>query len=183
MPSVKEHNEQAAAAYAAVSGRYWIESLKDGRHVLIRPLTERNREREYAFVKRLAANSSHMRLLTPDCAPGTPVPSQYNNKRLAFGALIHDQGTLIDIGISRYAILNPHTCECAVTVADEWRRMHLGHLLMKHLIKAAHKNGFRQMTLTDAASNTAMQHLARAMGFMSCHDPADHTLVTHQLHL
>lgn len=183
MPSVKEHNEQAAAAYAAVPGRYWIESLKDGRHVLIRPLTERDREREYAFVKREAADSRHMHLLTQVYEPGSVVPSQYNKKRMAYAAVIHDHGTLVDMGISRYAIINPYTCECAVTVAEEWRRLHLGTLLMKHLIKAAHRNGFRQMTLTDASTNTAMQHLAAVLGFTSCHDPENHSLVTHQLYL
>lgn len=183
MPSVKEHNEQAAAAYAAVPGRYWIESLKDGRHVLIRPLTERDREREYAFVKHLAPDSRHMHLLTPAYEPDCAVPSQYTKKRLAYAAVIHDHGTLLDIGISRYSIVTPYTCECAVTVAAEWRRLHLGSLLMKHLIKAAHRNGFHQMNSMDTSSNIAMQHLANALGFMSCHDPEDQNVVIHQLQL
>ncbi len=183
MPSVKEHNEQAAAAYAAVPGRYWIESLKDGRHVLIRPLTERDREREYAFVKRLAPQSRHMQLLTPVYGPGVTVPSQYNKKRMAYIAVVHDNDALIDIGISRYCIVNPYACECAVTVAEEWRRMHLGTVLMKHLIKTAHRNGFRQISSFDIASNTAMQQLAKTLGFTTCHDPEDHSQAIHQLHL
>ncbi len=56
MLTVKDHNDQAVAAYAAVSGQYWIEALKDGRHVLIRPLTEKDRLREYDFIKRLSPN-------------------------------------------------------------------------------------------------------------------------------
>ena len=48
MLTVKDHNDRAVAAYAAVTGQYWIEALKDGRHVLIRPLAEKDREREYA---------------------------------------------------------------------------------------------------------------------------------------
>jgi hypothetical protein len=41
MLTVKDHNDRAVAAYAAVSGQHWIEAVKDGRHVLIRPLAER----------------------------------------------------------------------------------------------------------------------------------------------
>ena len=54
MLTVKDHNDRAVAAYAAVSGQHWIEAVKDGRHVLIRPLAEKDREREYAFIKRLS---------------------------------------------------------------------------------------------------------------------------------
>ncbi|MEX5669650.1 GNAT family N-acetyltransferase, partial [Pseudomonas neuropathica] len=63
MLNVKDHNDRAAAAYAAVTGQYWIEALKDGRHVLIRPLAEKDREREYTFIKRLSPESRHMRFL------------------------------------------------------------------------------------------------------------------------
>lgn len=183
MPSVKEHNEQAAAAYAAVAGRYWIESLKDGRHVLIRPLTERDREREYAFVKHLAADSRHMHLLTPVYEPGAVVPSQYSKKRMAYAALTYQDGVLVEIGISRYTIIIGDVCEFAVTVAEQWRRLHLGSILLKHLITTARRNGFREMHTTDAASNTAMRHLATALHFTTCHDPEDPEQVIHQLHL
>lgn len=55
MLTVKDHNDRAAPAYAAHPGEYWIESLKDGRHVLIRALAAKDREREYAFIKTLVA--------------------------------------------------------------------------------------------------------------------------------
>lgn len=56
MLNVKEHNDRAAAAYTAVTGQHWIEALTDGRHVLIRPLAPKDRDREYAFIKRLSPN-------------------------------------------------------------------------------------------------------------------------------
>lgn len=71
MLTVKDHNEQAAATYAAVTGNYWIEALRDGRHVLIRPLAEKDREREYAFIKRLSPESRHMRFLAQISEAGT----------------------------------------------------------------------------------------------------------------
>lgn len=72
MLTVKDHNDQAVAAYAAVAGQYWIEALKDGRHVLIRPLTEKDRLREYDFIKRLSPESRHMRF-SPRSANPAPL--------------------------------------------------------------------------------------------------------------
>jgi GNAT superfamily N-acetyltransferase len=187
MLTVKDHNDQAAAAYAAVSGRYWIEVLRDGRHILIRPLAEKDREREYAFIKRLSPESRHMRFLAQVSEPSTVMLDQLmdtdNKQRTAFIALVHDNGQLIEIGISRYAATGDHQCECAVTVADEWQHLGLGTLLMEHLIKAARHNGFRQMYSVDASSNAAMRDLAKALGFETHNDPEDSRQVIHRLGL
>ena len=43
MLTVKDHNDRAAPAYAAHQGEYWIESLRDGRHVLVRALAAKDR--------------------------------------------------------------------------------------------------------------------------------------------
>jgi GNAT superfamily N-acetyltransferase len=171
MLTVKDHNDRAAAAYAAVTGRYWIEELKDGRHVLIRPLAEKDREREYDFIKRLSPESRHMRFLAQI------------NEPTGFIALVHDNGKLVEIGVSRYAATGGLECECAVTVADEWMHLGLGTLLMEHLIKAARQNGFRQMYSVDASSNTPMRDLAKALGFETHNDPDDSRQVIHRLSL
>ncbi|MDR6917154.1 GNAT superfamily N-acetyltransferase [Pseudomonas sp. 3296] len=187
MLTVKDHNERAAAAYAAVLGQYWIEALKDGRHVLIRPLAEKDRDREYAFIKRLSPESRHMRFLAQINEPGTAMLDQLmdtdNKKRVAYIALVHENGQLIEIGVSRYAATDEHECECAVTVADDWKHLGLGTLLMEHLIKTARKNGFRQMYSVDSASNTSMRDLARTLGFDTHNDPDDTRQVIHRLYL
>ncbi|QJP95406.1 MULTISPECIES: GNAT family N-acetyltransferase [Pseudomonas] len=187
MLTVKDHNERAAAAYAAVSGQYWIEALKDGRHILIRPLAQKDREREYAFIKRLSPESRHMRFLAQINEPGKAMLDQLmdtdNKKRMAYIALVHENGQLIEIGVSRYAATDEHECECAVTVADEWQHLGLGTLLMEHLIKAARRNGFHRMYSVDASSNAPMRDLARELGFETHHDPESSSQVIHSLHL
>lgn len=187
MLTVKDHNERAAAAYAAVSGQYWIEALRDGRHVLIRPLTDKDREREYAFIKRLSPESRHMRFLAQINEPGKAMLDQLmdidGKKRMAYIALVHEDGKLIEIGVSRYAATAEHECECAITVADEWQHLGLGTLLMEHLIKAARKNGFHQMYSIDASSNAPMRDLAKALGFEVHNDPDDSRQVIHRLML
>lgn len=187
MLTVKDHNDRAAAAYAAVDGQYWIEALRDGRHVLIRPLAKKDRDREYAFIKRLSPESRHMRFLVQINEPGAAMLDQLmdtdNKQRVAYIALVHDNGQLIEIGISRYAATGEHECECAVTVADEWTHLGLGTLLMEHLIKAARKNGFRHMYSVDAANNAPMRDLAKALGFATNNDPNDTRQVIHRLYL
>lgn len=187
MLTVKDHNDRAAEAYAAVTGKHWIEALKDGRHVLIQPLSEKDREREYAFIKRLSPESRHMRFLSQISEPGTALLDQLmdtdNKQRTAYIALEHENGQLVEIGISRYAATAEHECEIAVTVADEWTHLGLGTALMEHLINSARQNGFRQMYSVDAASNTPMRDLAKALGFETHNDPDDSTQVIHRLYL
>lgn len=187
MLSIKEHNDQAAAAYAALTGQYWIEPLRDGRHVLIRPLEQSDREREYAFIKRLSPESRHMRFLAEIKEPDRAMLDQLMNtdgkQRMAYIALVHENGKLIEVGISRYAATAEQECECAVTVADEWQHLGLGTLLMKHLIRSARKNGFRYMYSIDAASNAPMRDLTKSLGFNRQIDPQDSHQVIHRLHL
>ncbi|KPN90579.1 GNAT family N-acetyltransferase [Pseudomonas nunensis] len=187
MLTVKEHNDRAVAAYAAVTGKYWIEALKDGRHVLIRPLAEQDRDREYAFIKRLSPESRHMRFLAQISEPGAALLNQLmdtdNKQRTAYVALVHENGQLIEIGVARYAAVGESECECAVTVADEWNHLGLGSALMEHLIKSARKNGFRQMYSVDASSNTPMRDLAKSLGFETHSDPDDTRQVIHRLYL
>ncbi|MBK5543484.1 GNAT family N-acetyltransferase [Pseudomonas sp. TH04] len=187
MQTIKAHNDRAVDIYAKVAGQYWIESLKDGRHVLIRPLTEKDRDREYAFIQRLSPESRHMRFLAQINEPSTAMLDQLmdtdNAQRMAYVALTHENGELIEIGVSRYAATGKQTCECAITVADEWTHLGLGTHLMKHLIQAARRNGFTQMYSVDSAENTAMRDLASALGFETHHDPEDSRQVIHRLHL
>ncbi|MNQ59296.1 MULTISPECIES: GNAT family N-acetyltransferase [unclassified Pseudomonas] len=187
MLTVKDHNDRAAAAYASVTGQHWIETLKDGRHVLIRPLAKKDREREYDFIKRLSPESRHMRFLAQISEPSTSMLDQLmdtdNKQRMAYISLVHENGQLIEIGVSRYAATGEHECECAVTVADKWQHLGLGTLLMEHLIKTARKNGFRQMHSVDASSNAAMRDLAKSLGFETHNDPDDSRQVIHRLYL
>ncbi|MCY7259549.1 MULTISPECIES: GNAT family N-acetyltransferase [Pseudomonas] len=187
MFSIKEHNDQAAAAYGCVTGQHWIEALDDGRHVLIRPLTEQDRQREYDFIKRLSADSRHMRFLAQIKEPDTAMLNQLmdvdGKQRLAYIALVHENGKLIEIGVSRYAAATGDQCECAVTVADEWQHLGLGSLLMTHLIRAARQHGFQQMYSVDSANNQPMRELAAALGFTTRTDPDDAHQVLHRLFL
>jgi len=172
----------------ALEGDHWIEALRDGTPVLIRPLSEKDREREIAFIERLSHKSRRMRFLgdfqhvtaaTIDRLMDVDYESQ-----MAFVALVHEDGVLREIGVSRFSATGDgRRCECAVTVADDWQGRGLGVLLMRHLIDVARRKGFRQMFSIDASDNQSMRDLASYLGFTRRMDPDDNAQVIHSLDL
>ncbi len=171
-----------------LSGTHWIESLADGTRVLIRPLRPEDREREEDFIHRLSPDSRRFRFLGGFKEASPELIKQLMDvdydKRMAFVALAHDNGKLREVGVSRYSATDePGHCECAVTVADDWRQRGLGVLLMRHLIDLARRNGFKVMTSLDTADNEAMRDLASYLGFHRRLDPGDSSQVIHTLDL
>ncbi len=99
-------------------------------------------------------------------------------------ALVHRDGEKREVGVSRFSLgADGQTCECAVTVADEWQHKGLGVVLMRHLIEVARARGIRSMVSYDAADNAAMRELADFLGFRRAVDPADPRQVVHTLSL
>ncbi|MCJ1882703.1 GNAT family N-acetyltransferase [Pseudomonas nitroreducens] len=167
---------------------HWVEALPDGTHVLIRPLRPEDRQREADFIAHLSPEARHFRFL---CTMKEVSPSFLNQlmavdfkDSVAYVALTHQNGELVEIGISRYArCADSHQCECAVTVADAWRHRGLAVALMRHLIETARQQGLQQMYSVDAAANSAMHELAHFLGFTSHQDPMDSTQTIHTLQL
>ena len=100
-------NASRSSAFAAVEGDHWVESLDDGRHVLIRPLREEDRERERQFINRLSPATRHFRFLGEIKEASPALLDQLmdidDQQSMAFGALVHEDGELREVGISRYA--------------------------------------------------------------------------------
>ncbi|TAL86129.1 MAG: GNAT family N-acetyltransferase [Rhodanobacter sp.] len=171
-----------------MAGTHWIESLNGGTRVLIRPLREEDRAREQAFIERLSPQSRRFRFMDTfkHASPGLldQLMDVDNLQKVAFVALVHDNGELREVGVSRYsATERDGQCECAVSVADDWHDQALDAVLMRHLISQARKNGFRQMVSLDAVDNESMRDLLSQLGFHGQHDPQDSTQVIHTLDL
>lgn len=171
-----------------VAEGHWIETLRDGSHVLIRPLQPEDRQREVDFIARLSPEARHFRFLgtikevSPELLDRL-MAVDYRNS-MAFVALAHQDGQLVEVGISRYAAANDKDqCECAVTVADAWQHRGLAVALMRHLIDAARQNGFKQMYSIDSAANKPLLELAKFLGFQRQSDPDDTSQVIHTLQL
>lgn len=167
---------------------HWVEALPDGTHILIRRLRQEDRQREADFIAHLSPEARHFRFL---CTMKEVSPALLNQlmavdfkDSVAYIALVHQNGALVEIGISRYArCADSQQCECAVTVADAWRHRGLAVALMRHLIETARQHGLQQMYSMDTAANSAMHELARFLGFSSRQDPTDPTQILHTLQL
>lgn len=169
-------------------GALWIDHLPDGAMILIRPLPSDDREGEEDFLRALSPQAWRYRFLcnvrVADPAPGDQLMDMEGDRRMAFVALAHEDGRLHAVGVSRYSTTDEASrCECAVTVAENWRHRGLAVLLMRRLIRMAREGGFRQMFSIDAADNRPMQELAACLGFRRSRDPNDPSRVVHVLAL
>ena len=148
---------------------HWHEKLRDGTLVLIRPIGKNDHEVERAFIERLSPESREYRFLGQVKANDDLVRQLTDidyQRDMAFIALRHDIGGKREIGVSRFCIAKDgETCECAVTVSDEWQHKGLGTILMRHLIEVARQRGIKRMLSIDMAGNVGMRNLAESLGF------------------
>lgn len=165
----------------------WSEKLKDGSHVLIRPLLPEDREREAEFISNLSPEARYFRFFRAFQEPSPGLLDflmnlDYRNT-MAFVALVHRNGRIVEVGIARYGATAPDSCECAVVVADDWRRKGLASLLIRHLLDYARSQGFAQMYSVDAPTNRAVQSLASYLGSECRRDPDDPGQLIHSMKL
>ncbi|AVD82879.1 GNAT family N-acetyltransferase [Pseudomonas sp. SWI6] len=170
------------------TGEHWIEKLSDGAAVLIRPLREEDRERDRRFLSTIAYEARRFRLIAGLSGGMPSLDAQQmpvdHHQREAYVALVHADGQLHQIGVSRYAsVPGSRLCECAVAVDEQWQRKGLGRLLMQHLIAAAKRNGFHCMISRDLANNYAMHRLTKGLGFSSRYLGGDVSEIIHELDL
>ncbi|MFR0688928.1 N-acetyltransferase family protein [Enterobacterales bacterium AE_CKDN230030158-1A_HGKHYDSX7] len=180
------HPTAELAALGAVGADHWIETLEDGSHVLIRPLRAEDRDRERLFLERLSPMTRkfrfHGEVKIDDKLLDRLMDVDYQTT-MAFIALTHVDGELREVGISRYAAVDKQQCECAVTVADDFKQLGLGLALMRHLIDVAKRNGFHQMYSIDSSMDRDMRDMARELGFRAQVDPDDSCQVIRRLAL
>ena len=167
---------------------HWHDVLLDGTRVLIRPIHKEDAALEREFIEDLSPRSNRLRFLGSIGTPSDALIRQLTDidfrREAAFAALLARDGAKHLIGVSRFSLgADGKSCECAVTVADEWQHKGLGTLLMRHLIDVARERGVQEMVSLDAADNTEMQDLAEFLGFARRTDPMDPHQVIHSLRL
>jgi len=167
---------------------HWHDILLDGTRVLIRPINKEDAVLEREFIEHLSARSRRLRFLGTIGVPSDTLIRKLTDidyrRETAFAALLARDGAKHLIGVSRFSLgADRKSCECAVTVADEWQHKGLGTLLMRHLIDVARERGVLEMLSVDSAGNTEMRELADYLGFKRLADPLDASQVIHSLRL
>lgn len=164
----------------------WIEHLRDQTRVVIRPLARTDAAREREFIESLSPQTLRFRFLGQVRHPSAELIRQLTDidyaDDVAFGAFVPDDADQKILGVARYNASSDGTsCECAVTVRDDWHHRGLGTVLMKHLIEVAKARGILFMVSVDSVENTGMADLARFLGFAREFDPQDAGQVVHRL--
>jgi RimJ/RimL family protein N-acetyltransferase len=141
--------------------------LRDGSHVLIRPVRSTDAPLLADGFTRLSATSRWMRFLTPK-KELSPAELRYltdldHHDHEALGALDHGNGR--GVGIARYIrhTGDPHAADIAVTIVDAWQGRGLGTELLARLSDRARHEGIHRFTALVAAENVAVARLLRNM--------------------
>ncbi|HEY9198438.1 MAG TPA: bifunctional acetate--CoA ligase family protein/GNAT family N-acetyltransferase [Gammaproteobacteria bacterium] len=152
--------------------------LPDGTDLTIRPIRPEDAQIEQAFVRGLSAQTKYFRFMQSlqelsreELIRLTQIDY---HRELALIATVHENGTEVEIGVTRYA-MNPdgESCEFALVVADAWQQRGIGSRLMQALMEAARSRGFRTMEGEVLASNQPMLALVRDLGFNVRTSPDD----------
>jgi RimJ/RimL family protein N-acetyltransferase len=141
--------------------------LRDGSHVLIRPVRSSDAPLLADGFTRLSATSRWMRFLTPK-KELSPAELRYftdldHHDHEALGALDHGNGR--GVGIARYIrhAGDPYAADIAVTIVDDWQGRGLGTELLARLSDRARQEGVQRFTALVAAENVAVARLLRTM--------------------
>ena len=102
----------------------WQERLRNGRNVVIRPLTRVDAAREREFIESLSPETLRFRFLGLVHRPSEKLIAQLTDldprRDVAFAAVVADDADERILGSARYSATEDGTrCECAVTVLDE----------------------------------------------------------------
>ncbi len=172
----------------ALAAGTWTEELRDGTHVLIRPIHVRDVEMERRFIEALSPDSRRFRFLESMRSPSDALLKQLTDidpaTDAAYVAVIVDGTKEQEIGVARFsAAADAKDCEFAVTVGDEWQRKGLGTLLMRRLLQVARSRGIRSLHSSDAADNGSMRKFAEHLHLRHERDPDDATQVLYSVDL
>lgn len=165
-----------------------IDRLHDGSRVLVRPLRADDRMREMSFIRDLSRASRRMRFLAEVGEPSQALLDSLMDvdgvSRLAYIALVHEDGVLREVGVGRFhADLVGGGGEVAIAVADAWQARGLEQALMRHLLDRVRTLGYGFVYAIEFADNQTMRALARDLNFTSLTDEGDASMVIYRLAL
>lgn len=138
-------------------------TLRDGRKVLIAPLTPADAPLLAEAFEQLSEESRRLRFLAPkaDLTEGelrylTEVDGHHH---VALTAI--DPGSGRGVAIGRFVADpdDPERAEVAITVADDWQRCGLGRIILSRLVDRAREEGVRRFTALVSTDNRNMRAL------------------------
>lgn len=154
--------------------------LRDGTSVRIRPIHKRDAKLELEFLNGLSPEMRGLRflgLIHEPCPDVARKLTDLDPRRAAgFIAVVTEAGHERQVAAAHfYTSQAGDSCDCSVTVSDEWQKRGIGSLLMGILIAAARERGIRHLRAFAPAHSDGSHSLAARLGFKrrpDLHDPA-----------
>ena len=164
-------------------------TLRDGTHVVVRPIRPEDRQIEREFVQRLSDESKYFRFMGALRELSESMLNRFTqidyDREMALIAVVCENGRETEIGVARYVVNADNAgCEFAVVIADAWQHRGVGTALILCLAAVARSRGLQFMGGIVAAGNQKMLGLMNALGFRVQSDPGEASVkhVTRQLH-
>jgi acetyltransferase len=141
-----------------------------GQAISIRPMRPEDLEIETEFVESWSAETRYNRLFSAGSHTSPERLKQITridySRDMALIATMMLEDREVQIGVARYVLRQDNkSCEFALTVADAWQHRGIGRALMHQLIDGAAAAGIETMEGEILASNAAMLHFMRSLGF------------------
>jgi acetyltransferase len=186
LAELAESPPQWLQSYPAHLSRTW--ALPSGQSLLVRPVRHDDGELEETFVRALSLESRYQRMLSG----GTKVTPEWIDsmthidyrRHMAFAVTTASNGAEQFVGVGRYVVDElKSSADVALVLADAWQGQGLGRRLLEMLLKHAASAGISEAVGVVLATNVAMLHLARSMGFAVNPEPEDATVRRISRHL
>lgn len=151
-----------------------------GQAVTLRALRREDHDIEHAFVSGLSADTRHNRLL----GGAKRITREYieslitidYSRDMAIAAVVMLEGHESLIGVARYVLVAPDTCEFAIVIADTWQGRGIGRRLMEKLAAVARSRGLKTIYGDVLSTNRHMLEMCRALGYSLGRNPDDPTV-------
>jgi acetyltransferase len=152
----------------------------DGNRVTIRPTLPQDMDLQREFFRTLTAESRYYRFMTrlnefPELLAERFASIDYRS-HLALLAEVFESGRETMIAEARYVVdaRDPHICEFAIAVTDNWQASGIARALLDRLERQAALSGIHSMVADTQLTNEKMIGLARRLGYavrLSRQDP------------
>jgi RimJ/RimL family protein N-acetyltransferase len=146
--------------------------LRDGRKVRLRAIVEADATKIVQAFERLSAESRYYRFMQHkkkiDSAALERGVHPKPGSEFAFVATIPAADGIDIVGAGQYVRAgegNDRTCEFAITVAEDWRRIGLATRLLASLVRRARRDRYETMEGWVMAQNRPMLAVARKLHF------------------
>lgn len=188
MSQLNAHQSTGSAQANMQPSIGWNKQLYDGTPVWIRPIDRQDAEMELEFLNRLSPEFRSLRFLGLVHEPCSDVARELTDldpaNAVGLVAVVSLEGRYRQVGAAHFRVnAEGDSCDCSVTVSDEWQKRGVGSSLMRRLIEVARARGIRRMRAYAPAQSDGSHHLALRLGFQRRQDLRDPATVIYHLTL